>query len=70
MKKYLKYIFALILLVLTSSFTEPLLIPFSTSPDGTFYDLAYIKSGISLIVGVIVSCTALIIFTIKENSNK
>ena len=70
MKKYTKYMLALLLLLLTFFLIEPLILSLSKSLDGTHDEIAYIRVGINLILGVIVGCTTLIIYTIKENSQK
>jgi hypothetical protein len=38
--------------------------------DGNSMDMAIIEWGIFLIAGLIIGCTALIIFTIEENKGK
>lgn len=68
MKSYSKYVYSLIITIVTGFLSEGLIIQLSKSPNGENTDFGFIKVGITLMIGLIIGCTSLILFVINENN--
>ena len=66
MKDYLKYVISLVIAIIAGFFADFLIIQLSKSPNGSNTEFGFIEVGITLIIGLIVGCTSLILFTINN----
>jgi len=67
MKDYLKYVISLVIAIIAGFLADFLIIQLSKSPNGSNTEFGFIEVGIILIIGLIVGCTSLILFTINNS---